>query len=122
MIEAVPARTALANGHRYVSCMVCVISSVISTTTFDVEMPRAYLVVHIRADCLDSRSIGIGSGAPLDLLLVGDIVLRGSLDPSALDTLNSHCYKFSREINIRTEAFPIAATERRSTKRPYHWA
>jgi hypothetical protein len=122
MIEAVPARTALANGHRYVSCIVCVISSAVSTATLYVEMSIMYLVVNIRADCLDGRSIGIGSEAPLDLLFVGDIVLRGSLDPSALDTFNSHRYKFSREISIRTEAFPIAATERRSTKRSHHWA
>lgn len=41
---------------------------------------EAYLIVYVRANCLDGRSVDVDGGVPLNLLLVGHVVLRCCLN------------------------------------------
>jgi len=92
MTEAVPARTALANGQWYVSCIAWRTWSVVVARK---QFGRACLVVYVGADRLDGRSIGARGGIPLNLLLVDDVVLHRCLSARALDRLVGHCDEFA---------------------------
>ena len=56
----------------------------------------------------------------LALLLLANIVLRASLDASALYSVYGLFYKHSGEVRIRAETFPVTTPERRSAQSTYN--
>jgi hypothetical protein len=120
MTEAVPARTALANGQRYVSCIV--LSSMLELTA-SMVVPLTTLGFLCVSCSFPGKENHISS-FPMDLCTQPptDIMLGASLHPRALNTNNSLFHQHTRQICIRTKTLPVPAAIWRPAKRTNHGA